>query len=82
MQTKEPDSRREATERLVKILDSTYAKTELKQVYDDATHMNAEERTQLLRLHKYFEEFLNGSLVYWETQPADLELKPGSKPFN
>ena len=42
MQTAEPDSAREATERLGRILDSNYAKADLKQVADNATHMNAE----------------------------------------
>ena len=42
MQTAEPDSAREATERLGRILDSNYAKADLKQVADNATHMNGE----------------------------------------
>ena len=54
MQTVEPASTKESTERLVKILDSTYAKADVKQVANKATQMNAEERTQLLRLLEYF----------------------------
>ena len=42
MQTVEPASTREATEKMVKILDSTYAKADLKQVTNDATHMNSD----------------------------------------
>ena len=37
MQTVEPASTREATERMVKILNSTYAKAYLKQVADNET---------------------------------------------
>ena len=50
MQTSEPASTREATERLVKIINSTYVKAELNQLADNSTQMNAEERNQLLRL--------------------------------
>ena len=42
MQTAEPDSTREATERMVKILDSTYGKVELNQASDNKTHLNTE----------------------------------------
>ena len=49
MQTAEPVSTREATERLVKILDSIYANADLEHIAANATQLNAEERTQLLR---------------------------------
>ena len=39
--TTEPVSTREANGRLVKILDSTYAKSDLKQVADNATQLYA-----------------------------------------
>ena len=35
MQTAEPASTREATERMIKILDSTYEKSDLEQVVND-----------------------------------------------
>ena len=42
MQNSEPASIREATQRMVKIIDITYAKVDLKQVADNATQLNAE----------------------------------------
>ena len=42
MQNSEPAPTRETTEKMVKILDSTYAKADLKQVTNDATHMNSD----------------------------------------
>ena len=45
MHTAKPASTREATERLVKITDITYAKVDLKQIADNATHINDELRT-------------------------------------
>ena len=52
MQTEEPFYTREATERLVKILNCTYANSYLEHVAANTTQINTEERTQLLGLHK------------------------------
>ena len=67
--TTEPVSTKEATEILVKILGSTYAKADLKQVANNATQLNAEERNQLLRLLEYFEDLFDVTLgeLYTET---------------
>ena len=62
MQTEEQASTIEATEILVKILDSNYVKADLKQVDNNATQMNTEERTQILRLIKYFGELFDDTL--------------------
>ena len=82
MQTAEPYSVREATDRFVKILDSTYAKAYLNHIANNTTQLNAEERTQLLRLLEYFKDFFYGTLGEWATEPVNLELKPGYKLFN
>ena len=62
IQTAEPDSTREANEKFVKILSSTYVKAELTQLANNRTNMNDEERTRLLRLLKYFEGLFDGTL--------------------
>ena len=31
---------------------------------------------------EYFEDLFDGTLVDWDTDPVELELKKGSKPFN
>ena len=72
MQTIEPDSIREATEKMVKILNSTYAKADLKQVFNNATQMNAEERTQLLSILEDFKDFFDVDLGDWATESVDL----------
>ena len=56
IQTEELASSRKANETLVKFLDITYVKAELKQVANNATHLNSEERTQIIRLLKYFKD--------------------------
>ena len=81
IQTEEQASTWEATERMVNIFDSTYAKANLEQVVN-AIQLNAEERILLLRFLKYFEDLFGGTLGNWDTEPIDLELKPGSKSFN
>ena len=74
IQTTEPVSTIEATERLVKTLDSVYEKANLKEVAYNTTQMNAEDITQLLRLLEYFEGLFDGTLGYWYTYPVNLEL--------
>ena len=54
---------------MVKILNSTYVKADLKQVDGNVIYMNAEERTLLLNILKEFEDFLNGTLGDWDTEP-------------
>ena len=57
-------------------------RADLKHVASNATQMNAEEITQLLRLLEYFEDLFDGNLGDWDTDPDDLDIKPGYKPFN
>ena len=66
---------------MVKIFNSTYAKSDLNQVDNKITELNSEERTQLLSLLEDSEDLLNGTLGYWTTEPVDLDLKPGFKPL-
>ena len=67
MYNSEPASTKEATERMVKILDSIYAKAYLKCVADNASQMNSEERTLLLILIEDFEDLFDGTLGEWAT---------------
>ena len=57
-------------------------KLDLKQVADNATQLSSEEITQPLRLLEDFEDLFGGNLGDWDTDPIDLEIKPGSKRFN
>ena len=67
---------------MVKILDITYARADLKQVVDNASQLNVEENTLLLILLEDSEDLFDGTLGNWASEPVDLELKPDSKPFN
>ena len=57
---------------MVKILDGAYENVYLKQVADNSTQLNAEERTQLLRILKDFKDLFDGTLGDWDTEPIDL----------
>ena len=72
MQTAEPDSTREATERIMKILDSTYAKADLENIVANNNHLNAEKRTLLLIRIEDFKYLFDGTLGDWATEPVDL----------
>ena len=66
----------------MKIIDSTYVKVDLKQVDKKETHLNAKERTMLLKLLEDSGDLFAVTLGDWATEPVDLDLKPDSKPFN
>ena len=82
MQTAEPVYTRETTEKLVKILYSTYVKAVLYQVANTVTHMDSEERTQSLRLLQYFEELFDVTQGEWDTDLVDVDINPDPRPFN
>ena len=67
---------------MVKIIDSTYVKIDVKQVADKSTQLSSEERNLLPSLLKDFEDLFDGTLGDWDIGPVYLELNPGSKPFN
>ena len=67
---------------MVKIIDSTYVNADLKQVANNSTQLNDEERTLLLSILDDFEDLFYGNLGDWFMEPVDLELNPGYNPFN
>ena len=81
-QTVEPAATQEATQRVIKILDSNYEKADLEEVVDNAHQLNDEEKGQLLALLKDFEDIFDGTLGHWDTEPIDIELRPDAKPYN
>ena len=82
IQTAYPVSTRDYTERMVKMFESNYAKAELEQLAANTTHMNAEEKNQILGIIKDFEDLFDGTLVEWDTESVELDLKTDYKPFN
>ena len=54
----------------------------LKQVIDNTTQLNVEEKTELLSLLIDYEYVFDGNLWNWDTEPVELELKTDYKLFN
>ena len=67
---------------MVKNIDCTYANADLEQVSANETHINTEDRTQLIGILKYCEDFFDGTIWDWDTELIKLGLKPNYKPFN
>ena len=78
----EPIVTKEATSRLIKILDAKYQKADLKQVVQGARHLTDNERDQLYKLLMKYEDIFDGTLGEWETTPVDFELVEGAKPHS
>jgi len=70
----EPKAPQEATDRAIKILDSTYKKADLRKVTDEASSLNDQEKEQLFKLLWEFEELFDGTLGDWKTELVELEL--------
>ena len=78
----EPIVTKEATERMVKILDSNYKKANLKTVVQGARHLNKKERELLYQLLMKYEKIFDGTLGEWKTDPVDFELIDGAQPHS
>ena len=78
----EPKSTKEATDRVIKILDSKYEKADLNKVVEDAETLNRDQKRMLLKLLKQYEKLFDGTLGKWRTNPVEIETRPDSKPVN
>ena len=72
----------EATERMVKILDSNSKKADLTQVVAGTTHLNKIQKEKSYRLLREYEDLFDGSLGTWQTAPVDVELKEDPEPHS
>jgi hypothetical protein len=79
-QTAEPIATQEATERIVRMLDSKYEKADLDQVAAGAEELDEHQQNKLLSLLKDFEYLFDGTLGKWNTDPIDIETNPDQKP--
>ena len=78
-----PQSMKEATQRIVHILDANYEKADLQSVVSaNCTHLSLQHQNKLLELLIEFEQLLGEPLGDWNTEPVFLELKEGIKPYH
>ena len=82
IQTTELISTREATERMVNIIENNYTIADLEEVVSNITHMNAEEITQILGRLKYFGSLFGSNIRDWDTEPVNIDLNTYYKQFN
>ena len=71
---------REAEERLGKILDAKYEKTDINEAIPD--HLGEGDKQELLQLLKEFEDLFEAKLGTMPGQPYELPLRPNSKPYH
>jgi hypothetical protein len=79
----EPVSTRDATTRVVKILDAKYEKADLpKIIQENCAHLSTSQRNKLLKLLLEYEEMFDGTLGDWQDEPVGFTLKPGATPYH
>ena len=81
-QAVEPTVTKNATSRMIKILDSNYEKADLHMVVQQAKHINSQQQEQLYQLLKKYEEIFDGKLSKWDTEPVDFEFVEGAQPHS
>ena len=72
----------EATDRMIKILDSNYQKANLKEIVRAAKHLNEMEKNLLYNLLIKFADIFDGTLGEWRKDPVDFELIDGAHPHS
>lgn len=70
------------SERIKKILEAKYQPANLKEVIQEASHLNMEEQQKVYKLLRQFELLFDGTVGKWEGVRADITLKPGVKPYH
>jgi hypothetical protein len=79
----EPASTRNATKRVVEILDAKYDKADLPSIgKNNCTHLSTSHHNSLLAWLLKFEELFDGMLGDWKLLPVSFELKEGAKPYH
>jgi hypothetical protein len=79
----EPVSTRNATKRVVEILDTKYDKADLSSIVkNNCTHLSTSHCNLLLALLLKFEELFDGRLGDWKLLPVSFELKKGAKSYH
>ena len=82
-QAQEPVSTRNATKRVITILDAKYDKADLPAIVNDnCSHLTPLQREKLLSLLLKYESLFDGTLGDWNRPPISIELKEGIKPYH
>ncbi len=81
--TQEIKSTRNATKRIVEILDAKYDKADLPSIVkNNCVHLSTPHQSLLFALLLKYEEIFDGTLGDWKLPPVSIELKEGAKPYH
>ena len=72
----------EDTERLSRILDAKYSKTDLPQYVEEQSYLTEKERKSLLKLLQQHEPLFDGTLGQWKGDPYHIQLKEDAEPYH
>jgi hypothetical protein len=79
----EPQSTKDATKRVTRILDAKYQKADLQSIVrDDCKHLSTDQQKKLLQLLKKYELLFDCTLGDWKTKLVSLQLKEGVSPYH
>ena len=79
----EPQSTKEETDRVVRILDAKYEPADLPQVVEDnCPHLSVAERKSLLRVLLKYKSMFQGTLGQWNGDEVHFDLKPDATPWH
>ena len=69
-------------DRVKRILESKYEKTDLDKLVDEFTHLSKNEQTALLKLLKKYETLFDGTLGHWTGTSYKIELRKDAKTYH
>jgi hypothetical protein len=82
-QAQEPISTRNATKRVLEILDGKYDRANLPAIVrDNCTHLTPLHQEKLLSLLLEFESLFDGTLGDWNRPPVSIKLIKGATPYH
>jgi hypothetical protein len=82
-QAQEPVSTRNATKRVLEILDAKYDKANLPAIVrDNCSRLTSLQREKLLSLLLEYESLFDSTLGDWNRPPVSIELKEGANPYH
>jgi hypothetical protein len=83
VQAQEPVSTRNATKRVIEILDAKYSKANLTEIVkDNCSHLELSQQEKLLSLLLDYEPLFDGTLGDWNRPPISIKMKEGAKPYH
>ena len=79
----DPRKCKESLDRALHILNAGREENpDLARAVHDCKHLDQSQRSKLLTVLQRYDDLFDGKLGLWKTEPASIELKPGSKPYH